>query len=109
MEKQLQKEYENFMKDLVNKFSELCSVKMDYQDYCNYISEQNVDTRYSFWPPNERILIDMMIDGSFERNGVKEKILERQERAKKWLSENSLTYSEWVKKLKTNKGYGKFK
>ncbi len=34
---------------------------MNYQDYCNYISERDRDIRYSFWYPNERIFIDMML------------------------------------------------
>ena len=102
MKKEFQKEYEDYMKDIVNKFSDLCSVKMDYQDYCNYILERDRDTRYSFWHPHERIFIDMMLDGSFEIKGVKEKILERQEGAKKWLSENLLTYDEWVVKYKNS-------
>ena len=45
----------------------------------------------------------MMLDGSFEIKGVKEKILERQESAKKWLSENLLTYDTWVVKYKNKK------
>jgi hypothetical protein len=98
MRKEYQKEYENYMKDIVDKFSELCSVKMDYQDYCNYILERDRDTIYSFWHPHERVFIDMMLDGSFEIKGVKDKILERQKMAKKWLSENLLTYDNWVKK-----------
>jgi hypothetical protein len=104
MKKEFQKEYENYMKYIVDKFSGLCSVKMDYQDYCNYISEKDRDTRYTFWHPHERIFIDMMLDKSFEQKGVREKILERQEKAKKWLSENLLTYDDWVKKhIKTDK------
>ena len=75
---------------------------MNYQDYCNYISERDRDTRYSFWYPHERIFIDMMLDGSFEIKGVKEKILERQVGAKKWLSENLLTYDVWVQKYKNS-------
>jgi hypothetical protein len=102
MKKELQNEYENYMKGIVNKFSDLCSVKMDYQDYCNYISEQDRDTRYSFWHPHERVFIDMMLDGSFEIKGVKDKILERQEKAKKWLSENLLTYDNWVERYKNS-------
>jgi hypothetical protein len=98
--KEYQKEYEDYMKDIVNKFSELCSVKMDYQDYCNYVLERDRDTRYTFWHPHERIFIDMMLDGSFETDGVKDKILKRQDAAKKWLSENLLTYDEWVAKHK---------
>jgi len=98
MRKEFQKEYENYMKDIVDKFSELCSVKMDYQDYCNYILERDRDIRYSFWHPHERVFIDMMLDGSFEIKVVKDKILERQKMAKKWLSENLLTYDNWVKK-----------
>jgi hypothetical protein len=98
MRKEFQKEYENYMKDIVDKFSELCSVKMDYQDYCNYILERDIDTRYSFWHPHERVFIDMMLDGSFEIKGVKDKILERQKMAKNWLSENLLSYDNWVKK-----------
>ncbi len=42
------------------------------------------------------------IDGSFEIKGVKEKILERQVGAKKWLSENLLTYDVWVQKYKNS-------
>jgi hypothetical protein len=102
MKKEFQNEYENYMKGVVNKFSDLCSVKMDYQDYCNYISERDRDTRYTFWHPQERVFIDMMLDGSFEIKGVKDKILERQEKAKKWLSENLLTYNNWVEKYKNS-------
>ena len=44
----------------------------------------------------------MMLDGSFEIKGVKDKILERQEKAKKWLSENLLTYDNWVERYKNS-------
>ena len=100
-DKEYQKEYEIYMKGIVDNFSELCSVKMDYQDYCNYIAEQDRNTRYTFWHPHERIFIDMMLDDSFEKKGIKDKILERQNDAKKWLSENLLSYDEWVTKYKT--------
>lgn len=49
-----------------------------------------------------RTLIDMLISGEFERKDVQKSITERQEQAKKWLSENLLTYDEWVAKHKTN-------
>jgi hypothetical protein len=95
-----QKEYEVYMKGLVDKFSELCSVKWDYQDWSNWIIEKDMDTRYSFYPPHERVLIDMMLDKSFENDGVRDKILQRQEMAKRWLSENLLSYDEWKVKNK---------
>lgn len=90
-------EYEVYMKGIVDKFSELCSVKMDYQDWCNWIIENDMDTRYSFYHPHERVLIDMMLDKSFEKEGVRDKILQRQEMAKRWLSKNLLSYDEWNK------------
>ena len=42
MKKEFQNEYENYMKGIVNKFSDLCSVKMDYQDYC-IISQNKIE------------------------------------------------------------------
>lgn len=48
MKKEYQKEYEKYVKSIVDKFSDLCSVKMDYQDYCNSILERDRDIRYSF-------------------------------------------------------------
>lgn len=95
-----QKEYENYMKDIVNRFSKICSLENDYWDYVNYICENDRDTRYTFYGPNERTLINMSLDGSFEIEGVKDKILKRQDEAKKWLIENSLSYGEYVKKYK---------
>lgn len=96
--KEYQKEYENYMKDIVDKFSDMCSVKRDYTDYCNCVQNKNMDTYYNFRQADSRTLIDMLISGEFEREDVHKSITERQENAKKWLSENLLTYDEWVVK-----------
>lgn len=96
------KEYEMYAKEIVDRFSDMCAVKRDYIDYCNCIQGKNLDTYYNFRQANDRTLIDMLISGEFEREDVQKSITERQEVAKKWLSENLLTYDEWIAKHKTN-------
>lgn len=98
----MKKEYEKYMKTIVDKFSELCSTKMDYQDYCNYIQIKNPNTLINFRQANERALIDIMISGELKKEDVKKIIIKRQEFAKKWLSENILTYNEWIIKQEKN-------
>jgi hypothetical protein len=98
MKRRFQKEYEGYIKSIVDEFSALCSVKMDYRDYCDYVSEHNRDERITFWHPHESTLIDMMLEGSLEEKGVKRKISERREEAKRLLSENLMAYDMWVKK-----------
>lgn len=100
--KEHQKEYEVYAKEIVDRFSDMCSVKRDYTDYCNCIQGKSLDTYYNFRQADGRTLIDMLISGEFERKDVQKSITERQEQAKKWLSENLLNYDEWVAKHKTN-------
>ena len=94
--KEYQKEYEVYAKEIVDKFSDMCSVKRDYTDYCNYIQDKNLDTYYNFRQADDRTLIDMLISGEFERDFVHNNITKRQNVAKKWLVENFLSYDEWA-------------
>lgn len=88
------------MKEVVDKFSQQCSVEMDYHDYCNDIRSKDPDTRFTFWSANERVLIDMMLDGSFDKKDVRIMIEERRHSAKEWLLKNVITYGEWFEKYK---------
>lgn len=95
--KKYQKEYEEYVKGIVDKFSDMCSVKNDYLDYCNYIQSKGYGVYYNFRQADVRTLVDILTSGDFENKNVHKIIQDRQEKAKKWLSENLLSYDEWFK------------
>jgi hypothetical protein len=90
------KEYQEYVSGVLENFSKITSVENDYWDYCNFVLQRD-GVRYTFYGPNERTLIDMSLDGSFEIEGVKEKISKRGEWAKEWLSNNLMSYNDWLK------------
>jgi len=100
--KEFQKDYEGYVKGIVDTFSDMCSVKRDYDDYTSYIQENDSGAYYNFRQADTMTLMNMLNSGEFNKTGVQELILERQEKAKRWLSENLMTYDEWVSKYKQN-------
>ena len=94
--KKHQREYEEYVRKMCDRFSEGCAVKHDYTDYCNCIQGNSFDTRYNFRQADDRTLVDMLISGEFDREDVKKVITKRQNTVKKWFVESFLTYDEWI-------------
>lgn len=98
-------EYENHMKNIVEKFSSMCNMEKLYFAWVNdYLSK--TDDRVSFWSCNPNILIDLTLSGEFEKKGVKERFKENQLEALDWLRKNTLTFTEFLNK-KENGELGK--
>lgn len=91
-------EYELFVKSIIDEFSDMCSVKRDYEDFCNYLQNKNMSVYYNFRQADVKSLIDILHSGDFENDDVHKIILKRQELAKENLSKNMLTYTEWEAK-----------
>lgn len=93
--------YMKYVKEITDKFAEMLSVGNDYLDYASTIQENDLDTKYDFRNANSQALIDMMIHHTFEDSKeLMEKIEQRHEQAKKWLSKNVMTFEEWMKVIK---------
>jgi len=71
--KESQKEYENYITIITDKFLSFCSMHEYYLDYCNDIIDKNPDTRFRIFVVNEHNLLDMSLDGSFENDGARKK------------------------------------
>lgn len=94
--KHYQEAYEKYAKEMVDKFSEMCSIKNEYLDYCNRIQELNPNTFYNFRNPDMATVIDLNLSHKMDDKMFKDLIKRRKEEAKKWLSDNLLTYEEFI-------------
>jgi hypothetical protein len=63
----------------------------------------DIDTRYTFYAANTRVLIDMSLDKSFNKKGIIDNMRKTQNGAIKWLNSNKLTYEQWLIKFNKNK------
>lgn len=100
--KPYQEAYEKYAKEMVDKFSDMCSIKNEYLDYCNKIQELNPGVFFNFRNPNMATVIDLNLSHKMDTEMFKNLIKSRKEEAKKWLSDNLLTYEEFAIELKMN-------
>ena len=89
------KEYTEYVDGVLKKYIKMISRKEDYMDYCNLMRERDPETRYTFWPASERVLIDMGLDHVWDDKALQKIIKTRQEKAKEWLKQNFKTYEEF--------------
>ena len=91
-------EYEKYMKEVTDKFMSMCSNKEYYLDLCNDTLEGRLDDRISFWPCRPDVLFKCVLDGDFNKEGVKKRIQKRQEDALDWLKKNTISFYEFKAK-----------
>jgi len=92
-------EYEKHMKEVVDKFASMNNNEKLYFAWMNdYLS--HTDDRVSFYPYNERTMIDLSLSGELEKESVLALFKKGNDFALSWLKENTITFEEFKNKNK---------
>ena len=101
--KKYQKEYENYMKSVVDTFAKI----VNYEGGESIIAGKDNRISVALYANKEYLLfydteLKNLYDGETAKENVDEWRKYKQELGNKFLNENTLTYDEWIAKHKTN-------
>jgi hypothetical protein len=91
--------YEDHMKKVVDRFSKMVNTEELYFCWMNEESSKRRDERISFWPAGPKVFFDLTLSGEFNKKGVRERFIKKQQEALTWLKANTLTFDEYSKQF----------
>jgi hypothetical protein len=88
-------EYEDYIKNIVDKFISMVNTEELYLTWCNDYQSKHQDDRITFYPARPDVLFKLSLDGEFDKQSVREKFNEKQQKALEYLKANTISFEEY--------------